>query len=152
NLRKLSGGSGQPFLSYDTLDKLNIAIPQLLEQTQIGTFFKELDDLVRLQEQKLEKVSNLKKAMLEKMFPAANADVPEIRFKNFADKWEKKMLEEIADFNPKAELPSCFEYVDLESVAGTKMIRHRTEFKQTAPSRAQRLAVKGDLFYQTVRP
>ena len=55
-------------------------------------------------------------------------------------------------FNPKAELPEIFEYVDLESVVGTEMISHRTESKITAPSRAQRLARTGDLFYQTVRP
>ena len=59
---------------------------------------------------------------------------------------------EITEFNPKAELPELFEYVDLESVVGTEMISHREETKTTAPSRAQRLAQMGDLFYQTVRP
>ena len=55
-------------------------------------------------------------------------------------------------FNPKEELPDVFEYVDLESVVGTEMLFHRTEEKSTAPSRAQRFANNGDLFYQTVRP
>ena len=55
-------------------------------------------------------------------------------------------------FNPKDELPQTFEYVDLESVVGTEMLAHRTETKASAPSRAQRLACTGDLFYQTVRP
>ena len=59
---------------------------------------------------------------------------------------------ELAIFNPKAELPDVFEYVDLESVVGTEMLSHRAESKKTAPSRAQRLAQTGDLFYQTVRP
>lgn len=77
--------------------KMHFAFPNSTEQTQIGKYFKELDDMIRLQEQKLEKVKNLKKAMLEKMFPAANADVPEIRFKGFADKWERKTLGEVAD-------------------------------------------------------
>ena len=58
----------------------------------------------------------------------------------------------MAIFNPKAEVPDVFEYVDLESVVGTEMVSHRTETKITAPSRAQRLAQSGDLFYQTVRP
>jgi len=61
-------------------------------------------------------------------------------------------LGSLAIFNPKAELPNVFEYVDLESVVGTEMLSHRTESKRTAPSRAQRLAQTGDLFYQTVRP
>lgn len=66
--------------------------------------------------------------------------------------WEQRKLGEIAIFNPKAELPNVFEYVDLESVIGSEMVSHRTETKYTAPSRAQRLAYAGDLFYQTVRP
>lgn len=76
----------------------------------------------------------------------------EIRFKGFTDEWERCKLGKIAEFNPKAELPEIFEYVDLESVVGTEMIAHREERKVTAPSRAQRLARQGDLFYQTVRP
>ena len=59
---------------------------------------------------------------------------------------------ELAEFNPKASLPDSFEYVDLESVVGTRIINHRTEKKDSAPSRAQRLAQPGDVFYQTVRP
>ena len=59
---------------------------------------------------------------------------------------------EVASFNPQADLPNEFEYVDLESVVGTEMVSHRKESKLTAPSRAQRLARKGDIFYQTVRP
>ena len=58
----------------------------------------------------------------------------------------------LAIFNPKSELPETFEYIDLESVVGTEMLSHRTESKIAAPSRAQRLAQTGDLFYQTVRP
>ena len=66
--------------------------------------------------------------------------------------WEQRKLGELAIFNPKADLPEQFEYVDLESVVGTEMLSHRTERKESAPSRAQRLAQCGDLFYQTVRP
>lgn len=77
---------------------------------------------------------------------------PAIRFREFSEEWEQSKLGELAIFNPKEELPNTFEYVDLESVVGTEMVFHRTETKQTAPSRAQRLAHIGDLFYQTVRP
>ena len=61
-------------------------------------------------------------------------------------------MNEVAEFNPKSDLPESFEYVDLESVVGTEMVSHRTETKETAPSRAQRLAQTGDVFFQTVRP
>ena len=78
--------------------------------------------------------------------------VPTVRFKGFTDDWEQRKLGELAEFNPREELPDEFEYVDLESVVGTEMISHRREAKVTAPSRAQRVAHQGDLFYQTVRP
>lgn len=71
---------------------------------------------------------------------------------SLAFSWEQRKLGELALFNPKDELPRTFEYVDLESVVGTEMLSHRTEVKSSAPSRAQRLAHTGDLFYQTVRP
>lgn len=77
---------------------------------------------------------------------------PKLRFKGFEEEWEEKKLEEIANINPKCELPNTFEYVDLESVVGTIMRNHRTEHKESAPSRAQRLAQQGDIFYQMVRP
>ena len=80
------------------------------------------------------------------------ADIPKIRFKGFTEPWEQRKLGECAEFNPKSELPDIFEYVDLESVVGTDILSHRTESKSSAPSRAQRLAQKGDVFYQTVRP
>lgn len=77
---------------------------------------------------------------------------PEIRFRGYTYDWEQRKVGELALFNPKDELPQTFEYVDLESVVGTEMLSHRTEVKSSAPSRAQRLAHTGDLFYQTVRP
>lgn len=77
---------------------------------------------------------------------------PAIRFDEFTEDWERRKLREVAEFNPKSELPDEFEYVDLESVVGTEMISHRTENKVSAPSRAQRLAQVGDVFFQTVRP
>lgn len=75
-----------------------------------------------------------------------------IRFTHKDVGFEKYHLCDIASINPKTNVPTEFEYVDLESVSGTEMISHRTEKKSTAPSRAQRLAKYGDIFYQTVRP
>ena len=63
---------------------------------------------------------------------------PKLRFQGYTDDWEQRKLGEIAEFNPKSELPTVFEYVDLESVVGTEMVSHRTEIKDSAPSRAQR--------------
>ena len=77
---------------------------------------------------------------------------PRLRFKGFTGEWETEGFESVGEFNPKAEIPQIFQYVDLESVVGTQLISYREEFKETAPSRAQRLAKNGDLFFQAVRP
>lgn len=77
---------------------------------------------------------------------------PKIRFRGFNEPWVNSELNNISSINPKTDVPDTFEYVDLESVVGTSLLGHRTENKESAPSRAQRLASKGDIFYQTVRP
>ena len=132
--------------------KIEIHVPPIEEQKKIGTLLDYLDHLITLHQNKHEKLVALKKAMLEKMFPQNGSNVPEVRFAGFTGPWEQRKLGELALFNPKDELPKTFEYVDLESVVGTEMLSHRTEAKVSAPSRAQRLARTGDLFYQTVRP
>ena len=77
---------------------------------------------------------------------------PRIRFKGFAEDWEQRKLSEVVTINPKTELPDEFKYVDLESVVGTNLLGFQVIKKENAPSRAQRLASYGDVFYQTVRP
>ena len=80
-------------------------------------------------------------------------NVPELRFAGFDGEWEENYLSEIAKINPKSTpLPEKFKYVDLTSVSGTSLIKFDIINKEEAPSRAQRVAKKGDIFYQTVRP
>ncbi|MCH5378672.1 hypothetical protein [Limosilactobacillus reuteri] len=72
--------------------------------------------------------------------------VPEVRFKGFTDDWEQRKLGKVACINPKTNIPDNFKYVDLESVVGTSLIKAKLTTKQLAPSRAQRVAKKGDQF------
>ena len=78
--------------------------------------------------------------------------VPKLRFPGFTEDWEQCKLSEVVTINPKTELPDEFKYVDLESVVGTNLLGFQVIKKGNAPSRAQRLASYGDVFYQTVRP
>lgn len=152
-LRMMSSGDGtRGGLNKKIIYDIIIAVPTLEEQQKIGSFFKQLDDTIALHQRKLDLLKEQKKGFLQKMFPKNGAKVPELRFEGFTDDWEDRKLIDVAQFNPKTVLPDEFEYVDLESVIGTEMISHRTESKDQAPSRAQRLAKKGDVFYQTVRP
>ena len=150
--KKLSSGSTFESLNSNNIKDAEIFVPCDEEQQKIGQYFSNLDNLITLHQRKCDETKKLKKFMLQKMFPKKDANKPEIRFAGFTDDWEQRKLNEVAEFNPKSELPDEFEYVDLESVVGTEMISHRTETKDSAPSRAQRLAQPGDVFFQTVRP
>ena len=151
-IEMLQEGGVRLYFFFDKLLLSEIWMPSVEEQRLIGVQFDRLDNLITLHQRELDHVKELKKGLLQKMFPKEGANVPELRFPGFTDPWEQRRLGEVASFNPQADLPNEFEYVDLESVVGTEMVSHRKESKLTAPSRAQRLARKGDIFYQTVRP
>lgn len=65
------------------------------EQVLIGKYFGQLDNLISLHQCKYDKLTNLKKSMLEKMFPKNGSNVPEIRFKDFTEAWEQRKLGEV---------------------------------------------------------
>lgn len=79
-------------ISYDEFLTLKFSFPSKMEQTKIGAFFSTLDKLITLSQRKYDKLVNVKKVMLTKMFPRDGAKVPEIRFKGFADDWEEHKL------------------------------------------------------------
>ena len=77
--------------------QMPIPIPHIDEQRKIGELLTRLDHLITLHQRKYEKLTNVKKSMLEKMFPQNGSSFPEIRFKGFTDAWEQRKLSEIAD-------------------------------------------------------
>ena len=77
--------------------KIEIPVPSVKEQRQIGTFLDYLDNLITLHQRKYDKLTNVKKSMLEKMFPKNGSNVPEIRFKGFSDAWEQRKFDEVFD-------------------------------------------------------
>ncbi len=84
-----------PSYNAGDVESMEIYLPSLLEQGQIGGFFKQLDRLITLHQRKFEKLTNVKKSMLEKMFPKYGADVPEVRFKGFTGAWKRKRFSEL---------------------------------------------------------
>ena len=129
----ISTGDGRTNYNLGDYFELVVPVPSIAEQKKIASYIQKLNRLITLHQCKCQ--------------------IDGCRFQSpLAITWEQRKLGELALFNPKDELPQTFEYVDLESVVGTEMLSHRTEVKSSAPSRAQRLAHTGDLFYQTVRP
>ena len=91
-----STGTKMPRADWKLVSKTKFAIPHSVdEQAAIGAYFEHLDTLITLHQRKYEKLVNIKKSMLDKMFPKNGASVPEIRFKGFTDLWEQRKLAEL---------------------------------------------------------
>ena len=91
---RVEGGSVTN-LYFDKLRNIDISYPLLAEQKKIAAFFENLDHLITLHQRKYDKLTKVKKSMLEKMFPKNGANVPEIRFKGFSDAWEQRKAKEL---------------------------------------------------------
>lgn len=77
-------------IGIDSLKNLFVFLPKSEEQIVIGNYFQKLDSLIIQHQQKHDKLSNIKKSMLDKMFPKQGKTIPEIRFKGFSGEWEEK--------------------------------------------------------------
>ena len=88
-----SGARSDRFSIKDNIFfEMPIVIPRIEEQIKIGKYMLKLDNLITLHQRKLDKLKNIKKSMLEKMFPKNGSNIPEIRFKGFTDAWEQRKL------------------------------------------------------------
>ena len=100
DIRTRAVGQTMPSINTEILKTTPLRLPEsTLEQEQLGKYFLNLDTLITLHQRKHEKLVNIKKSMLDKMFPQNGVSVPEIRFKGFTDPWEQRKLDEIANFS-----------------------------------------------------
>ncbi len=85
-------------ISADDFFDIDLSLPKSeQEQAVIGAYFKQLDNLITLHQRKYDKLVNIKKSMLEKMFPREGKNVPDIRFSGFTEDWEQRKLNKISD-------------------------------------------------------
>ena len=96
-LAQKAQGKSVVHIHNSDIQEISITYPSLEEQNRIASFFRHLDRLITLHQRKRGRLENIKKAMLEKMFPKNGADVPEVRFAGFTEAWEQRKLGEIAD-------------------------------------------------------
>ena len=85
-------------IEFAKMKSMALMVPEPSEQKAIGELFYQLDNLITLHQRKYDKLLALKKSMLEKMFPKAGSNVPEIRFAGFYDPWEQRKLNEFVSF------------------------------------------------------
>lgn len=125
NFYRLAQGISRFNISKQKAMEMGVEIPDPAEQQKIGSFFKALDELIAAKEEELEKLRQLKAALLEQMFPQSDADTtnrggynylidnylqksnmvistapdtPRIRFKGFTEPWEKSQLKKEVDY------------------------------------------------------
>lgn len=91
-IEMLQEGGVRLYFFFDKLLKSGISMPSVDEQRLIGEQFDWLDSLITLHQRKFEKLVQLKKSMLDKMFPKPGERFPEIRFAGFTDPWEQRKL------------------------------------------------------------
>ena len=126
--RKHDESTGVPSLSKNIINAVEVnSTLNFTEQKKIGEFFEELDELICAKELELEKLKQIKAALLDKMFPnnesdksnrgggynkviysvlqnssfvcgGDNPNIPYIRFRGFTEPWERKTIKELMQF------------------------------------------------------
>ena len=145
---KLASGSTFLEISKKDMEKINLWFPTKNEQQKIGDFFTKLDKLLDLQQQKIDKLELLKKALLQKLFPKYGAKIPELRFKEFKNEWEKEKLkgyiEKVSGNDGRINLPT------LTISAAKGWMNQNERFSNNIAGKEQKnytLLKKGELSY-----
>ena len=131
--------------------KMVFPFPKQHEQLQIGDFFEQIDNLITLHQRKYDKFVNIKKALLEKMFPQGDETTPKIRFKGFTDAWEQREFNSIAkritEMTDTEDLPRV-EYEDIVSGQGTL----NKDINKKKSCKTGILFDNGDVLFGKLRP
>ncbi len=110
-------GSTLTGMPQKTIVEFSFLMPSLQEQKSIASLLGKLDNLITLHQRKHEKLQNIKKSMLEKMFPRDGSNIPEVRFAGFTDPWEQRKWSETVDISTEMVDPTSGEYDDLPHIA-----------------------------------
>ena len=123
-------GTSYPAINANDLAEIEVAAPSDESEAQkIGTIFRSIDNLITLHQRKFEKLTNVKKSMLEKMFPQNGCSYPEIRFKGFTDAWEQRKLEDYLTVSAEKNTGNIYGRSDVLSVSGDYGIVNQIEFQ-----------------------
>lgn len=108
NWKAMDESTGVPSLSKVAINNVDILIPTGIEQEKIGTSVFLLDHLITLHQRKYDEIKELKKYMLQKMFPKNGEKIPEIRFAGFTGDWEQRKLGEFGKATGGTSIESEF--------------------------------------------
>ena len=97
-MKRMAASGTMQIVNKTEFSELVTMVPSLDEQKIIGFYFRNIDNLITLHQRKCDETKQLKKFMLQKMFPKNGEKNPEIRFEGFTDDWEQRKLEDVAEF------------------------------------------------------
>ena len=152
-LAKKAQGKSVVHIHNSDIQEVTIAYPSRTEQDQIVSVFRQLDRLITLHQRKYEKLTNVKKSMLEKMFPKDGSRYPEIRFKGFTDPWEQRKLGEVTtSYSGGTPTVGVKEYYDgqIPFIRSAEINSESTELfisEKGLNGSSARLVSKGDILY-----
>lgn len=141
-------GGSRNAMTKGMVEDFQIPIPPLPEQKAIAEALSDVDGLLAAMTKLIEKKHAIKQGAMQQLLTGKK------RLAGFSGKWVEKRLGDVVEINPSLEsvIPEKFVYVDLESVAGGRLLERKLVLRERAPSRAQRRFVQGDILFQTVRP
>ena len=151
NIANQSSGSKMPRADWNLISNSEFMVPfSKEEQSKIGRYFDSLDHLITLHQRKLEKLQNMKKSCLQKMFPKDGATVPEIRFSEFQGDWEERTLGSC--FDERLESLPDGELLSVTIGSGIKKFSEldRHDNSNTDKSKYKRVCI-GDIAYNSMR-
>ncbi len=151
-----SGARSDRFSIKDSVFfEMPIPIPHIDEQKKIGAFLDKLDSLITLHQRKYDKLTKVKKAMLEKMFPENGSPYPEIRFKGFTDAWKQRKLGDTVQIT-MGQSPDGSTYSDVPSdyilVQGNADLQNGWVSPRVWTSQMTKKADAGDLIMSVRAP
>ena len=149
----LAQGISRYNISKNKVMEIAVSLPSLDEQKMIGQYFSQLDNLITLHQRKFEKLTNVKKSMLEKMFPQNGSSYPEIRFKGFTDPWEQRkvgdLLIERNQQAPMSDEYPLMAFIANEGVAPKGERYDRSALVTDTVNKLYKKTEKGDFIYSS---
>lgn len=154
--KSLAAGSTVNNLNKELVGNTVVTIPEIDEQRVLGQYLERLDHLITLHQRKYDKLVNVKKSMLEKIFPKNGESIPDIRFSGFTEDWEHRKLSELCFLVTKGTTPldkssiGTVNFVKIESIdevsGEIKIMQKITDEEHNGYLRRSQLK-KGDILF-----
>ncbi|WP_257607264.1 restriction endonuclease subunit S [Weissella sagaensis] len=153
---RLASGSTFSEISGKQVSKISINIPsEQGEKVQIGKLFEQLNNLITVNQRKVDLLKKKKSAYLQKLFPKTGSNIPELRFKGYTDTWEKRKLYEIVKIT-MGQSPNSKNYTDNPKdyilVQGNADIRNGRVVPRVWTTQITKKADKNDLILSVRAP